>query len=416
MKQQHKFLFFQNLLFYFVFVLIAASCGGGGGNDGDNGGAPDPCQGLPWRLVKGTSGPDVAWAVAIAKNGDVLLAAHEGQSLATDIVLRRLSPDGKILWEKYWDSGLSDEAFVVTEAPDGVIWVGGMKRTDNVLDLNTTALLLRFDGATGAVIGNPWTWDSGGWDEIDGVAVDSGTVFVSGWAQGQNGNQEMRVYALDTANLSILWQKSIDSAGLDAGNGHLVLWNDAVIVGGSYNSSGVLAQAQGIVVAFDRSNGSEKWRQYVGDGSDYREILGLTSDGLRVFAAGWRKVTLTDWQLMIWAFDSSGSKLWESEWGDSSNERARALGYDAADNTLLVAGTSNRYMNDDIVLLRVDSTTGAVREEKIWGGGSGDSAQQIAVAGNRLYVSGSTRSWGSGNSDAIAIGLCHRPWNLPSTN
>lgn len=362
----------------------------------------------------GTSGPDTAWAVATAKNGDVLFAAHEGQPLATGIVLRRLSPDGNILWEGRWDSSLSDEAFVVTEAPDGVIWVGGMRRTG--LDLNTTAVLLRFDGATGAVIGNAWTWDSGGWDEIDGVAVDGGTVFVSGWGRGQSGSQELRVYALDTASLSVLWQNSLDSSGLDAGNGHLVLWNDVVIVGGSWNSGGILAHAQGVVAAFNRSDGSVKWRTYVGDGSDYREILGLSSDGSRVFATGWRKVTLTDWQLMLWAFDSSGSILWESEWGGSSNERARALSYDSADNTLLVAGTTNRDSTDDIVLLRVDAATGAVREEQVWGGKDSDSANQIAVSGNRLYVSGVTHSWGNGNSDALVIGVCHRPWKLPSTN
>ena len=422
MKLQNKFLFLISILLYFALALIIVSCGGGGGNsggngDGGDGSEPDSCQGLPWRLVMGTSGPDKAWAVATAKNGDVLLAAHEGQSLATDIVLRRLSPDGKILWEKRWDSGLSDEAFVVTEAPDGVIWVGGMRRTGNVLDLNTTAVLLRFDGATGAVIGNPWTWDSGGWDEIDGVAVDGGTVFVSGWGRGQGGNQELRVYALDAANLSVLWQNSLDSNGLDAGNGHLVLWKDVVIVGGSWNTNGILmTRAQGVVAAFNRSDGSVKWDKYVGDGSDYREILGLASDGSRVFAAGWRRVTLTDWQLMLWAFDSSGSLLWESEWGGTSNERARALGYDASDNTLLVAGTTNQNSNDDIVLLRVDAATGAVREEKIWGGSGSDSAQQIAVTGNRLYVSGSTSSWGNGNTDALAIGVCHRPWKLPPTN
>ncbi|MBI5044011.1 MAG: hypothetical protein HZC10_09360 [Nitrospirae bacterium] len=291
-----------------------------------------------------------------------------------------------------------------------------MRRTSNVLDLNTTAVLLRFDGATGAVIGNEWTWDSGGWDEIDGVAVDSGTVFVSGWGQGQGGNQELRVYALDAANLSELWHNSLDSGGLDAANGHLVLWNDVIIVGGSWNSSGIFGAAQGVVAAFNRSNGSVKWRSYVGDGSDYREILGLASDGLRVFAAGWRKVTLTDYQLMLWAFDSSGSMLWESEWGGSSNERARALGYDPVDNTLLVAGTTNRNSNDDIVLLRVDAATGAVREEQVWGGSSADSAQQIAVSGSRLYVAGTTSSWGNGNTDALAIGICHRPWKLPPTN
>jgi hypothetical protein len=428
MKLQIKLLSFQSVLLYFVFALITSSCGGGGGGTTDSGGggeenggdagAPDSCQGLPWRLVLGTSGPDTSWAVATAKNGDVLFAATEGQSLATDIVLRRLSPDGKVLWEGRWDSGLSDEAFVVTEASDGVIWIGGMRRTGNVFDLNTTAVLLRFDGATGAVIGNAWTWDSGGWDEIDGVAVDGGKVFVSGWGQGQSGSRELRVYALDTANLSILWQNSLDSdsGGLDAGNGHLVLWNDVVIVGGSWNSGGILAQAQGVVAAFNRSDGSVKWVTYVGDQSDYREILGLASDGSRVFAVGWRKVTLTDWQLMLWAFDSSGSILWESEWGGSSSERARSLAYDPTDNTLLVAGTTNRNSNDDIVLLRVDAATGAVREEQVWGGLSDDSSKQIAVSGNRLYVSGSTRSWGNGNSDAIAIGVCHRPWKLPSTN
>lgn len=81
-------------------------------DSGDTAG-PDlgACDGLPWRHIEGTAGPDTAWTVAVAADGDVLLAAHEGPSLATDIVVRRLDRAGRQRWEGRWDSGRSDEAF-----------------------------------------------------------------------------------------------------------------------------------------------------------------------------------------------------------------------------------------------------------------------------------------------------------------
>lgn len=380
--------------------------------DGD--GEIGPCEGRPFRYVAGTPGPDTAWGVATTASGDVLLASHEGPALATDIVVRRLSPDGAVRWVGRWDSGRGDEAFVVTQAADGTVWVGGLTRSSNVLDANTTAVLLRFDSATGATIGQPWTWDSGGWDELDGIAVDDGVVYVSGWGRGARGDQELRVYALDADTLAVRWAKSLDAVGLDAGNGHLVLWDQVVVVGGSWQSKGVFATAQGTVAAFRRSDGEVTWSSVVGDGSDYREILGLASDGHRIFAVGWRKVTTTDWQLMAWGFDAEGGPLWTAEWGGSGNERSRAAVFDPADQTLIVAGTTNKEgSDDDFVLLRIRASSGAIVEERIWGGPAADSANDVTIFGNRAYVSGPTRSWGAGNIDSLMIGLCHRPWLLP---
>lgn len=366
--------------------------------------------------MSGTTGPDTAWGVATAANGDVLLAGHEGPALATDLVVRRLSPAGRVIWEGRWDSGRGDEAFVVTEGPDGLVWVGGMHRAANVLDADTTAALVRFDGSTGKPVGQAWTWDSGGWDELDGIAVSNGVVYVSGWGQRSSGNQELRVYALDASTLGVLWQNALDTAGLDAANGHLVLWRDVVVVGGSWNSGGVLSTAQGIVAAFRREDGALAWSRVVGDKTDYREVLGLASDGSRLFAAGWRKVTLSDWQLHLWALDTAGRVLWESDWGGPGQERSRALAYDGSDNSLIVAGTTNGSGNDNIALLRVDADTGAVLQEQVWGGPGADSANDVTVFGNRLYASGPTRSWGKGSTDLLGIGVCHRPWVLPATN
>ena len=386
-------------------------------DSGDSGGHDlGACDGLPWRLVEGTTGPDTAWAVAVTADGDVLLAAHEGQSLATDIVVRRLDRAGQPRWEGRWDSGRSDEAFAVAEGPDGTVWVGGLTRSGSVLDTDTAAVLLRFDGQTGTPLGQAFSWDSPGWDELDGLAAAEDGVYLSGWAQGAGGDGELRAYALDPDSLTPRWAASLDEPGLDAGNGALVLWDDLVIVGGSYRSTGVLGHAQGVVAAFGRADGARAWTSTVGDGSDYREILGLGSDGERVFAAGWRRVTFTDWQLALWAFDRTGAPLWETEWGGAGNERSRALAWDPRDDSLLVAGTTNGTGDDDVALLRVCAADGSLAEERTWGGPGGDGASGVALLGDRGFVAGPTRSWGAGDIDALGIGFCTRPWSLPSTD
>ncbi len=395
--------------------LLGLACDTGTDSGVDSGALTGECAGLPWASLSGTSGPDTSWAVAVADDGDVLQAAHEGASLATDIVVRRFSGAGVLRWESRWDSGRADEAFVVIEG-NGLVWVGGMTRsTESGLDGDTTAVLLRFDATTGDAVGEPFTWDSvDGWDELDGIGVGGNEVYLSGWSRGPTGDQDLRVLSLDATTLAVRWDELLGTEELDAGNGHLVMTADAVIVAGSWNSLGALSTSQGILVAFDRADGAVVWSELIGDGTDHREALGLGTDGERLFVVGWRSLAWYDWQLMVWAFGEDGGALWENEWGGAGIARSRSVAADLTDGSILVAGTSNDAGTDDHVVLRLDALDGTLLEEEVWGGTRNEGPNDVAVNGDRLYLAGPTTSWGEGETDALLTAACTRPWTWPA--
>ena len=395
-----------------ALALVGCACLPTQDCDGGDSAEPASCEGLPWMDVTGDVATDSAWAIAVDDAGDVYAASFEGEAWTPDVVVRRRRPDGEVVWEATWGSTYTAQAFVVV-VHDGIVYVGGLVYPE--LDfIDTDALLLRFDVETGAAIGGAWTWTSDGWDELDGIGVDEGEIYLSGGPRGPEGDTDMRVIRL-SADLETVWDVTAGAAGaLDAGNGHLVLGDEHVYVAGSWNNTGYLFdQAQGVLAAFDRADGALAWTSLVGDGTDYREVFGLTSDGANFYGVGWRKESNTDTQLMAWSWDAGGGLRWTAEWGGEGIEKARAIEYDPLSDSVLIAGSTTSGESEDIALLRLSASDGALLEEQVWGGAGNEVAKNMALFGERLYVVGPTTSWGAGDTDALTLGVCHSPWVLP---
>jgi hypothetical protein len=92
-----------------------------------------------WIRQKGTDAGDLARAVAIAPNGEVIVAGYTQGALdevlnngGQDIFVARYSVDGDVQWLHQWGTTEADRAFGVAVDAGGNIFVGG--NTDGLFD------------------------------------------------------------------------------------------------------------------------------------------------------------------------------------------------------------------------------------------------------------------------------------------
>ena len=89
-------------------------------------------------------------------------------------------------------------------------------------------------------------------------------------------------------------------------------------------------------------------------------------------------------------------------WGGPSNDEG--YGVAVAGDVVYVSGATGSYGagSEDVMLIKY-SSSGYKLWSATWGGASGDTSTGVAVTGDGVYVTGYTRSYGAGNDDTILI-------------
>jgi len=171
---------------------------------------------------------EVAHAVAMASNGDIIVAGESGNYYAKDFLVFRLNENGNLKWQKTFDKNNEDIAYAVSVAPSGDIVVAG--QTTNGED-----------------------------NDVLVICLDS------------NGN--------------IVWQKQFGESGEDGIYSITVLSNgDIVLVGYTYSFGASKGDAWVLVLD---SSGNVKWN-YLYDGGSYdvAHFVDVAPNG-NIVVAGW---------------------------------------------------------------------------------------------------------------------------------
>ncbi len=128
---------------------------------------------------------DVAVAVAVADNGDLLLAGYTGFGAGgVDVLALRLDTNGAIVWSRTWGGTNSDVASAMTVVGNDIVVTG---YTQSFGTGGQDAIVLRLDATTGVVV---WArcWGAVNGDYGTSVAVTPrGDVAVAGYTNGING-------------------------------------------------------------------------------------------------------------------------------------------------------------------------------------------------------------------------------------
>ncbi|MFQ5629013.1 MAG: hypothetical protein ACE5I1_09655, partial [bacterium] len=304
------------------------------------------------------SGNAEAWGIDFDSKGNLYWATNQarpGFLQGLDVVFYKLDQDGNEIWQTptiY--AGQHNQQIYKVTATDSIIYLGGRNCTQFTLDPDLPfcdMLLLAVDTATGDTL---WatTWDRGfGYEEADGLVVQSDGIYVSGWSVGDNTDTDMGLMKLNF-NGEIVWTNAWGTTDRDHQDGHSVV-DDSVIyaaglMGGPVNPGLCLIKdynGKAVLAKFSRENGeyldhlafgrSDPW-------CNFENALGMASNGLRLYVIGVTAIASDDIQIFLKAFDKNLNMIWETEWGGSDAEAARAIAV-GADGSIYVGGNTKSF-------------------------------------------------------------------------
>ncbi|WP_010476896.1 protein kinase domain-containing protein [Thermococcus zilligii] len=347
-----------------------------------------------WAKSYGGQSDDFINDVKVLPDGGIIAVGSTASFGAgeKDVLVMKLNPDGSLAWAKTYGGIDYDEASAVALADNGDIIVAG--HTSSFGAGYEDVWVLRLD-KNGNI---KWQKTYGGIssDRASAVALaDNGDIIVAGYTEsfGASGHY-FWVLRLD-ANGNIKWQKTYGGSWARA---VALADNEDIIVAGYTWSFG--AGGGDVWVLRLDENGNVKWQKtYGGSHGDWVYAVALADNG-DIIVAGY--YGLTDWvgsnaDVWILRLDEDGNIKWQKTYGGSW-ARAVAL----ADNEdIIVAG----YTSSFVWVLRLDAD-GNIKWQKTYGGSGHDEAHAVAVAPNGdIIVAGVTASFGAGGWDAWVLRL-----------
>jgi hypothetical protein len=354
-----------------------------------------------WVRTFGTAGTDEGWGVAVGPSGEVYVAGFV-QGQGTDVFLARLDANGATAWETRVPQPLNQKAFEVAYA-DGFLYVGGA--TQRAFSVTSQDMLLLKAWASNGTVAWSTSWNGPAdlYDEIDGIVVEDGVVYASGWTgiplDYTRGDLALVEFTLDgLAVRNTTWGGSLR----EEANGALVSDGSRLYATGIVDGVNLLSGGDAVVVAFDQANLTEAWNATWG-GSAVDDGYGLALHGDRLYAVG-LTLSFGGDRLFLLALDTAGNVLWNATWGGAQAESARAVAVAGNGSSIFVAGKSSSVGNGsgDIVLLE-HTADGALVSERTWGGAPDDVSHGLAVSGDSVYIVGQTQSRGLGGSDIVLL-------------
>ncbi len=205
---------------------------------------------VKWQKTYGGSKDDEAHAVAVAPNGDIIVAGYTYSfgAGADDAWVLRLDENGNVKWQKTYGGEWSDVATAVALAPNGDIVVAGY--TDSFGAGNIVAGYTKSFGAgnddfwvlrldeNGNIIWQK-TYGGNNWDEANAVAIapNGDTIVVGKTRSFGAGWDDFWVLRLDSEG-NVKWQKTYGGKDVDEVRAVAIAPNGDIIVAGFTYSFG----------------------------------------------------------------------------------------------------------------------------------------------------------------------------------
>ncbi|WP_042691528.1 Kelch repeat-containing protein [Thermococcus nautili] len=354
-----------------------------------------------WAKSYGGKYGDIANAVAVAPNGDIIIAGGTDSFGAgsADVWVLRLDSEGDARWSKTYGGLSNDYANALTVAPNGDIVIAGSTKSFGAGSYDVWVLRLDAEGNV------KWqkTYGGSGWDEAKAVVIaPNGDIIVAGYMDG-----DVWVLRLDE-NGNVKWQKTY--GGSDEEDAYAIaLTQDGgiIVVGHTYSfGTGAPVYSNVWVLSLDE-NGSVKWQKtYGGFKNDEAYTVAVTKNGDIVVAGYTESFGSRREDVWVLRLDSDGNVKWQKTYGGDGNERAYGAVIEKNGDITIVGGTksfgSGRY---DVWILRLDAN-GKVKWQKTYGGSSSDWAYAVSIEpGGDVTVAGWTVSFGAGRGDAWVLRL-----------
>jgi len=419
---------------------------------------------LRWAASYGEAGSEEYRDTAAGPDGTVFVTGMNGLGAAGDIVTVAFDADGSQRWVASFDgpAGSQDVAQAIAVDAFGDVLVVGRSTT---LTSSSDYVTIKYRGSDGTHLWTRYHDGDGSIDDGRDVAVDAaGSVFVTGTVWTSNDGTDIETVKYD-ANGSEQWVSRYTGPGSppfadDHGVALAVDADGNVFVTGSSAAS----IDDYITIKYHGSDGRPLWQQRY-DGIGLRDspraitvdaggdvyVTGISyqtaemfatiryrgADGVQIWAAidnpgvhdtVWSIIVEGDGVFIAASSDpdgdesnnnddayaarydrATGAKEWDMRHGETGHgdyDVAHALVHDGA-NDLYLAGRTNSFGADsDILLLRVDASTGTVHERIAWSGpaaGGFDTALTAAPLPAGGVILGGIVTTAAGDRDYVAL-------------
>lgn len=362
-----------------------------------------PVSAQTWYITRGLSTDEVAWGVDVDAEDNVYWAVEEKNEFPYwyyNINLFKINPSGQQIWQSEpWGETFNDIAFKVTVEGSNVYLSGRIDST--ALPNSGDALVLSY-----TTNGNlNWQYHFNalpdyGYEEIDGLIVQTDGIYLSGWTQAAATNDMNFLIQKISLDGQLIWSKSWDYNNLqrfDGANGHMAMDDNFLYVAGHVNRNNIASlDGDAALVCFDRNNGDYLWHVTWG-GALYDDALGMTmSSDSMLYVVGYTASFGNGSQTYLNKYTRTGQLLWSRLWGGSGTEDARSVVADG-DSIVYVAGATASYGNGgkDVFLLKFNAN-GVLLDTLLWGGTYDETIQDVVMNGEYLYLTGTTSSYGNG--------------------
>ena len=333
-----------------------------------------------WTRQFGAAGPASDYASAVDSDGNVYVAGRTSGTFPGhvsagqgDAFVRKYDGLGNEVWTRQFGSSSNDEVFGVAIDSDGSAYVAG--QTGGVLPGQVSAggpdaYVRKYD-----TMGNEvWTRQFGSFstDWAFGIAVDSGGVYVAGFAAGPLPGQ---------------------------------------VTGGAF------------LRRYD-ALGNEVWtRQF-----DFSFAIGLAADASSIYIAGLTfgtlpgQVSAGGFDAFVRKYDALGTEIWTRQFGSTLNDEAFSIAAETGAVYVvgLIEGTSPTIPglvntgNGDAFVRKYDALGTEVWTRQ-FGSTSLDQANGVAVDASGVYVAGETLGALSGQISAGSKDAFVRKYDLLGT-
>jgi len=356
-----------------------------------------------WELTFGGNKQDEATAIAEAVDGGFILVGF-GESFGADndqdIVVFRTDIDGKVLWNQVYDEGFMEQAFDVFSETDGTFLVVGnaVPQQGDVQNV----LLLRLSRE-----GKPlWvqTYQSPNREAASSIIRSSdGGYLIAGTADDAQGNKDMLLLKV-AADGALQWRRTYDGDGDDYGEAVVAVEEGYFLAGNidrpnridndillyKLDKSGQEIWEQPLLISTDEVDevsdlittsdggiiiagrigfnsdayiaklnleGAIEWEQTIGGalGDGALDIHEVNND--EYVMVGFSEISETNLDMLVAALDADGNELWQSTLGeDLLSEEGRQI-VPTRDGKYAIAGLKSDPFSGvlyDMLLVKTD--------------------------------------------------------------
>jgi hypothetical protein len=351
-----------------------------------------------WRLAIGAFDEDRCVAVRTSANGRIYAAGSTGSFGAGggDIYLIELNGSGSLVWSRTIGTPALETATDMVLCQNGDLVIVGF--SNSLGDPDYSGLVIRTD-PNGEII---WQRSIGGagWDFLHDVKeTTTGDLLLCGQTYSNDAGQGRAWLILLDEDGNEIWERSYEGSREQRANSAVATMDGGYIIAGVTEAD---PEEDALLIKVDGSGELQWTRNYGGPGSEVAFDVVATSDG-GYSIMGSTSSFAEFKEAYHFKVEGNGELLWERNWGQIG-EQSAAEHWQLANDEFISIGytTTSGGGGRDFFLLK-STPTGDFIFGRTFGGLEDEDGLSLALLSDGFVCAGSTRSFGSGNSDFFIV-------------